>query len=118
MNIIFGDVATEIAEHYTVLELDTVEIAPDRRIKTFCVIGQIPLSEFTELESYKKIHSNMIQEYRKQNWNFCLRAIDVLLGKFNGELDSFYQELLSRVNDYQTNPPGNNWNWAIQQRSK
>ena len=118
MNIIFGDAATEIAKHYTVLELDTVEIASSQQIKTFCVVDKIPLTEFAQLESYKKIHHDMIQQYRNQNWEFCRRAIDSLLGKFNGELDSFYQEILSRVNTYQTNPPGNNWNWAIKQKSK
>ena len=118
MNIIFGSAADAIAQHYTVLELDTIEVSPEQQVKTFCVVEQLPLTEFAQLESNKKIHADLIDQYRKQNWDFCSQAIDSLKGKFNGEVDSFYQELLTRIHVYRANPPGKDWNWAIKQRVK
>jgi hypothetical protein len=31
------------------------------------------------------------------------------MGKWNGELDTFYSDLLLRVQDHQQNPPADNW---------
>jgi hypothetical protein len=42
-----------------------------------------------------------------------LHAIQGLTGKWNGELDSFYSNLLQRVENCQTNPPGEEWTGFI-----
>lgn len=114
MNIIFGDAVNQIPDSYTILELDTIKIRPgDHEFKTWCVIETIPLPEFPMLESLKKIHSDLLDQYRKQNWEFCEQAIESLMGKFGGELDSFYSEISRRVIEYKQNPPGSDWDWSI-----
>jgi hypothetical protein len=110
MYIIFGDNAAEIPDGHTVLELDTVRRPPDNvAITAYCVIDKIPLQEFPIAESNKQLHSELLQHYRAREWDQCGQAIQTLLGKWNGELDSFYTNLEQRVEQYRSNPPNAAW---------
>ena len=110
MYIIFGDNAAEIPDGHTVLELDTVRRPPDNiAITAYCVIDKIPLQEFPVAEANQRLHSELLQHYRAQEWDQCSQAIQTLLGKWNGELDSFYVNLEQRVEQYRSNPPPEDW---------
>ena len=114
MNIIFGDALETLPDNYTVLELDTFVLPPDSATRTsYCVIEKMPLTDFPVMEAYIKVHADMMQAYRDQNWDYCLHAIKGLTGRWNGELDSFYANLLQRVENYQDNPPGDYWTGYI-----
>jgi hypothetical protein len=107
MNIIFGDALDTLPDNYTVLELDTFILPPDHaKVTSYCVIDKVQLTDFPLMEAYIKVHTDMMKAYREQNWEYCLHAINGLVGRWNGELDSFYSNLLERVQQYQTNPPG------------
>lgn len=114
MNIIFGDAVRQVANNHTVLELDTFKLMPSgESLKTYCVIETVPLAEFPLLETNKQIHEQLIEQYRQQNWEFCRSALHSLLGRWNGEMDTFYQHLADRVNGYADQPPGTDWDYAI-----
>jgi len=111
MNIIFGDSIKEIPDSFTVLELDTFNLVNEGRTATaYCVVEKIPLTELSQSEAYKKIHNDLLENYRRREWTYCEHAIEGLMGKWNGELDSFYTDLLLRVQTFKQNPPGDNWN--------
>jgi hypothetical protein len=113
MNIIFGDAIEQISNTHTVLELDTFKLMPSEQlVKAYCVVDTIPLAEFSILENNKKIHQQLITQYQKQDWEFCKSAATALLGRWNGELDTFYQHLLERITKCQA-APDNNWNYWI-----
>lgn len=98
MNIIFGDNIAALEDKYTVLELDTFRIGANGPVNTaYCVLELIPLEEMPLAESMVDLHHNLMQEYKKRNWNFCEQAIEHLMGKWNSELDTFYQELENRI---------------------
>ena len=114
MNIIFGDSVNTIPDQYTVLELDTFRtVDSDKTVTAYCLVEKLALNEFATMESYKKIHADLIDAYRNQHWNYCEQAIDGLMGRWGGELDSFYCDLLKRVNAYQTTDPGPDWNGIL-----
>jgi hypothetical protein len=114
MNIIFGDALDSLPDNYTVLELDTFVLPPDGECRTsYCVIEKVPLTDFPLMEAYIKVHADMMQAYRDKNWDYCLHAINGLTGRWNGELDSFYTNLLQRVEQYQTDSPGDEWTGYI-----
>ena len=112
MNIIFDRPDEELAEKFVVLELDTFS-NHQKSVTAYCVIEKIPLQDFPTLTAYVETHQNLMQEYKKQNWEYCLCAIKELTGKWNGELDSFYENLEQRVNACQAEPPGDTWDHAI-----
>jgi hypothetical protein len=114
MNIIFGEALDTIPDNYVVLELDTFVLPPDgKTVTSYCVVEKIALHDFPVLESYKKVHADLMQAYRDQNWEYCEHAIKGLLGRWNGEVDSFYDNLFLRVQELKTNPPSDKWTGYI-----
>lgn len=110
MHIIFGDAVKELPDSFTVLELDTFRKGADRELVTaYCVVEKIALTEFATLDAYKKIHADLIRYFKERQWNYCEQAIEGLMGKWNGELDSFYTDLLKRVTAHKEHEPPPEW---------
>lgn len=108
MNIIFGEQAQHIPDNYTLLELDTFRVA-DQAKTAYCLVPPVPITEFPVLEHLVKCHHDMIDAYRERNWEYVITASQGLAGKFNGEVDSFYQDIMQRAVYYRDNPPGDDW---------
>ena len=114
MNIIFGDAVNQVTDTHTVLELDTFKLMPSERLITsYCVIDNLPLAEFPRLDANKKIHQQLIEQYQLRNWEFCRSAVHSLTGCWNGDMDTFYQHLSERIDEYVATPPGPDWTPAI-----
>lgn len=109
MNIIYGHQRHLVPDSYTLLELDTFQNSQGNRETVYCVIENIPLQDFPVLDSYVKVHHDLMQAYRDQNWNYCNSAIAGLMGRWNGELDSFYQDLSLRVETLSTQDLEPDW---------
>jgi hypothetical protein len=115
MYIILGDDKLSIVDQrYMVVPLDIIQVAVDQDpINSYCVIEQVPLEEMPAAERWKSLHVNLIKNYQLKNWEFCEQAIEYLVGKWHGELDSFYTDLLSRVNQNKQLPLDSNWSPVI-----
>ena len=114
MNIILGESArAQLGDAYTVLKLDRVTIGSSAPVQAYCVVDVIPVDELPRTESLKKIHNDLMEQYYQRKWSFCEQAIDQLIGAWNGTIDSFYSDLLSRVNQYKQNEPADNWTGVI-----
>jgi hypothetical protein len=114
MNIIFGDIPKELSDNHTLLELDEfVVISKAEMVKCYCVVDSVPLTEFSSLEEYKQLHQELIDQYRLKNFEYCKSAIVNLIGRWNGELDTFYEHLAERIEHYISNPPDEFWHWAL-----
>ena len=48
--------------------------------------------EMSQTESLKELHANLIKYYGLKKWDYCEQAIEQLMGKWGGELDTFYQD--------------------------
>jgi len=96
---------------YLVLELDTIEFLDGKTLTAFAIVDSehIPFQEIAMLENLKNLHDKLIQNYRKQDWNFCGQALDHLNGRFKGELDSFYTELGHRINKLESSTVKEDW---------
>jgi len=115
MNIIFGrEQAASLSERYTVLELDTIQVGTNSELTAFCVVETIPIADMPKLESMKNLHANLLVEYRRRNWNFCEQALEHLTGYWGGELNSFYDSIKSRINEYVVNEPSDAWTGVVE----
>jgi hypothetical protein len=113
MNIIFKTNATNIDEKYIVLDLDTFRL-PDGSIHTACcVVESIPVAELPMADQLKDLHVNLVRNYGQRNWNYCEQAIEQLMGKWGKEVDSFYQELMTRIQKLKTQNLDDAWTPVI-----
>ena len=99
MHIVFGDQITqEISDKYIVLELDSFRITGrDHAVSAYCVVENVPLAELPQADQWRDLHQQLIKNYRLGNWKFCEDALEHLQGRWNGEVDSFYHDLSTRV---------------------
>jgi hypothetical protein len=117
MKVIFGSAQAEtISNRMTVLELDTFfQPGLPEPVTAYAVIDNtaIPLQEIPVLENFVQLHNNLMSEYRKRNWNYVEQAIEHLQGRWKCELDSFYKEMLERVNKLKDIDLPENWNGIV-----
>jgi hypothetical protein len=96
MNIIFDqNTAKQMADKYTILELDTV-MQPNlpEPIILHALVEINNINELATLPFFKEMHNVMIREYKNGNWQRAIELISGLKGQFNRELDSFYENIL------------------------
>ena len=101
MEIIFGrENAERLRVKYTVLDLETVE-KDGVSLEVFCLVpaDKISLADLPNLEEWTKLHNDFLFGYQNKHYDFCRQCIDHLIGKFGGELDTFYEEILRRINE-------------------
>jgi hypothetical protein len=114
MYIIFGHQLPELPDNYTFLELDTFVDQKSQKSTAWCVLHSIPLMEFSNLGQWQDLHCNLMQQYRERNWDYCQDAIASLMGQWNGEMDSFYEILSQRINDFKTQELDSDWDGSVQ----
>lgn len=114
MHIIFGESAKDLSDKFTVLELDTIKLdGTGEKFTSYCVIENIPLGDFPVIDSYIKVHHDMMSAYRARNWEYCESSLKGLFGKWNGEIDSFYSILLERIQDLKNQTLDDNWDGTV-----
>ena len=113
MHIIFKHHSQQLEEKYTVLDLDTFSLPDGTTHTAACVIENIPISELAQTENLKLLHTKLIENYGLRNWNYCEQAIEHLMGKWGGELDTFYTDLASRIAQLKTLNLDDSWSPVI-----
>jgi hypothetical protein len=96
MQIIFDTkLVSDLSEKYAVLELDTVmQPMMSSPLTLYAVIEHITLDDILQLTELKDHHKQMIQLYKSGEWHSIPQSIEPLMGKWNGELDTFYQSVI------------------------
>jgi hypothetical protein len=91
-------VAEKLSSTHTVLELETFQV-DDQPVTTYCVVSvdSIPLVEFAELETNKTLHKDFVLAFKRNDYDSCCDISAQLMGKFGGEVDSFYTIILEKL---------------------
>lgn len=115
MNIIFGkENIASVDTKYIVLELDTIRILPmDKEITAYCLVEHIAVNDLPRVQEMKNLHTNLMENYKKKDWNYCQQAMEHLIGFWGGEVDTFYGELQARIADFVETDPGSDWNGVV-----
>jgi hypothetical protein len=99
MQLIFGhDNAEQLREQHTILELESVT-KDGVTLDVYCLVpaDKINLVELPQLEHNRKLHQAFVDAYKSQDFKICRDLHEHLLGKFGGEVDSFYTEIINRI---------------------
>jgi hypothetical protein len=115
VNIILGkERAESMSQKYVVLELDTFKFAETGLIiESYCVVENIPFDEIPESAKQIDLHNLLLEDYRSRSWKECKAKISHLYGKWGGELDTFYDEILKRVEILSKADLPDNWSYII-----
>lgn len=106
--------AKELGEKHIVLELDSFRVkGHDPMITAYCVTEDLSVQSLMRAEEMKSLHTGLMRNYRKQNWNYCLQALDHLRGQWDGQLDSFYDEMTNRISQLQSSDLDPTWDGTI-----
>lgn len=96
MNVIFGrHNADLLAQRYLVLELETFNA-----VECFFVMPweELVAMDMPTVKHYAHLHQRLVENLAKKNYPVCQDLIEHLMGKFNGQVDSFYENILERIN--------------------
>jgi hypothetical protein len=98
MQIVWNyDIAQQLKNNHTVLELETFTVE-GQSLTAYCVVPPEKIVlELGQLEANKQLHAGFLQALNEKNYALCQDAAEHLMGKFGGELDTFYKEILSRL---------------------
>jgi hypothetical protein len=102
MQIIFEqNLVNDLREKYIVLELDTV-IHEDMEtpVTLYALIEDITFTVLTNLPDLISQHQTMIYQYKNREYDDAIFNANALLGQWNGELDEFYNLVISTSKDY------------------
>jgi hypothetical protein len=100
MQIVFGkQTAEQLKEKYTVLELEPI-LTAQGTLEPYCVIPveQIAL-RMSSINNDIDLHEKFVQAIKDNNTKLCVDLHEHLIGKFGGELDSFYEIVVQRCKD-------------------
>ena len=88
----------ELKKKHTVLELETFDVKGEK-VTTWCVVPpeKIGLGGFVNLKNYVELHEAFVKAYYDKNYKLCTDISEHLMGQFGGELDTFYEEIMSRI---------------------
>lgn len=103
MQLIFGkENAEQVREKYTVLDLETLTIE-GKSIDVFCVIPaeKIAMQDIALLANHIDMHNKFVTAFAAGDYQLCKDLYIHVMGKFSGEVDSFYEVILQRINDHQ-----------------
>ncbi len=98
MQIIWNqEAAKRLQSNQTVLELETFAVG-DQTITAWCVIpAERVFPEITRLDNIKELHRAFITAFNNKNYQLCRDLAPELIGRFGGELDTFYEEILNKL---------------------
>lgn len=115
MNIMFDDsITNDIKSKYTILQLDTFYFSDIKRERVaYCLIETVPITEMIGIDQRIELHNNLVRNYSLRNWNYCIDAIEHLRGRWNGELDSFYDSVLERITELKEIQLDEDWTGVI-----
>lgn len=114
MHIVFDDAVAELGDKFMLLELDTFRDPRNGTAKTaWCVVENIPLEEMCVADNLRRAHQDLMQSYRDQRWEQCENAIGGLMGRWNCELDSFYEIMAQRIESLRTEILPQDWDGSV-----
>jgi hypothetical protein len=102
MQIIFEqNLVNELREKYIVLELDTViHKGMESPVTLYALIEDITFTVLTNLPDLISQHQTMIHQYKNNEYDDAIFNANELLGQWNGDLDEFYNLVISTCENY------------------
>ena len=101
------------------LELDLIAVKGKKdAVRIFTAFYNPPEAEMAQWLSDKEEHNQMLKLYRKQDWTKALKVVESLKGKFNGQMDNYYEHWIERIHDMAKSDLPRDWDGVYRATSK
>jgi len=115
VDIIVSDITASLATAFVYRELDRVLVKGKKNpiiiFEPLCKRGELSNTEQKELACY----NDAIVEYHQQNWEVAKKSFEQLK---SASTKTIYDIYLSRIANYQQNPPEKGWNGVFEHTTK
>lgn len=120
VHIVIGEETANGARDYAILELDMIQVkGKTEAVRIFGLMGRPEDAESEWFQKLKTCHEAMITAYRSQKWDEA-RALTKECRTLREDLfiDGFYDLMDERIDEFEANPPGADWNGVYVATSK
>ena len=119
VKIILGPVTAEqVRDEYFVLELDCIAVkGKTEGVKIYTVI-ELYAGAHGDYEMARRLHDNMLINYRNQQFNIAIKECHDLMGEFDGQMDRYYEAWAERCQEMKSAKLPPDWDAVYRPTSK
>ena len=118
VDIVIGESTFHGAGDFASIELDLIKVkGKDEAVRIHALLGDQAMRNDPGFKSLAEHHAAMLMDYRKQRWSDARRAI-AECRKLNGGLDLLYDLYEERIQTFEADPPGADWDGVFVATSK
>jgi len=118
--IVLGQITAErVGDEYFTLPLDCIAVKGKKEGVNISTVFYNPLPEQkTDWEHDRQVHGLMLEYYRKQDWSKASALVEALKGKFNGQMDQYYNIWQERIKEMTNAGLSEDWDGVFRAQSK
>lgn len=120
VNTLIGDETNRQVENsFATLEMDLVRVKGKQEpVHIFTLVGDETLASSGMFREWRRVHKQMLESYRSQNFDQAEKLIAHCLEASNGSLSEFYALYTQRLAGFKNNPPPPDWDGVFVATSK
>lgn len=123
LNIVIGaQTADTVKDTLAIFEIDLIRVkGKNEPVRIYSLVGREDLAQSEAFEEFRAVNSAMIASYRAQEWDAAFEALELLedLGeKIGVSVEEYLLIYEARITEFQSNPPGANWDGVYTAMSK
>jgi adenylate cyclase len=118
--IVLGPVTAErLDNEYFTIELDCIAVKGKKEgVNIFTVFYNPHANKLVEWETARHKHNEMLTAYRAQKWDQAVKMVNELRGKFDGNMDHYYELWLERIEEMRNAKLPKDWDGVFRATSK
>ena len=111
--------AERVGDEYFTLPLDCIAVKGKKEgVNISTVFYNPPREQQPFWEHDRDVHNIMLDYYRKQQWSKAIALVEALKGKFNGNMDHYYDLWLERIEEMKNAGLPEDWDGVYKATSK
>ena len=117
--IVLGpETANRLDGEYFTLELDCIAVKGKKEGVNIFTVFRNPEFNAESWNQSREQHNAMLYAYRQQNWDVAIMAVNQLRGRFNGQMDHYYDLWLQRISEMRNAGLPKDWDGVFRATSK